>query len=292
MAQSMTAYGRAHVKTPQGLLLIEIHSVNRKSLDINANFPRELLSLDVQLRKRLAETVKRGSINVRITKEKGKETFLELPPLESLKKMHKEWSKYAESMGYDPKAAISFSTIMEFALAPGMSQEIDEAFKKEVLKGFDEAIFNFMKMKEKEGKALISDISPRLEEITAYIEKIKPLTKEAPKRQFEKLAKKLAELKISHEGDEDRLARELVIFSDKLDVTEELIRLSSHIKQFQEILGEKKNQVGKELDFLTQEMNREVNTIAAKSQELEVTRLILAIKSELEKVREQLQNIE
>ncbi len=293
MARSMTAYGRAHAKTDEGLFLIEIHSVNRKSLDINTNLPKELLVLDMGLRGRLGNVVKRGYITVRITKESGNSSLVETPSEEALKRLHAKWSKCAKDLGYDPKEAVPFSMLMQFtleAIPPGKSP--DEKLKEALFKGFDEAIKAFIDMKEVEGDVLTADIFPRLKEIETSIAKVERLAKLAPKRYHDRLAKKLEELKINHEGDEERLAREIVLFTDKLDVTEEITRLSSHVKQFEGILQKDKTRVGRELDFLTQEMNREVNTIAAKSQELEITQAILAVKSELEKIREQLANIE
>ncbi|MCB1072255.1 MAG: YicC family protein [Chlamydiales bacterium] len=293
MARSMTAYGRAHVKTNAGLFLIEIHSVNRKSLDINTNLPKEFLVLDMGLRSRLADVVKRGYITVRMTKEAGNTPMLEIPSIETLKKFHAEWETCAKELGYNSKEAIPFSTIMQFALGTTSSASApDETLKKQLFQGFDEAISAFMEMKETEGHALVADILPRLNEIEKDIEKVKKLSKLAPRRYHDRLAKKLEELKINHETDEDRLTREIVLFTDKIDITEEITRLSSHVQQFEGILKEDKARVGRELDFLTQEMNREVNTIAAKSQELEITQAILGVKSELEKIREQLANIE
>lgn len=292
MARSMTAYGRAHAKTSQGLFLIEIHSINRKSLDINTNLPKELLFLDMDFRKKVSERVKRGTVTVRVTRESGNGEAFDLPSTQSLKELHKQWSERATALGYDSKEAVPFSLLMQMAPPSGVVQDEGGTFQQEVFSGFDEALRALIAMKETEGKALMEDIFPRLELIGNKVQEIAPLTKEAPKRFHDKLKKKLEELKISCEGDEERLSRELVLFADKVDVTEEVTRLGSHTTQFKTILQEGKERVGRELDFLTQEMNREVNTIAAKSQELEITQLILAAKSELEKIREQLQNIE
>lgn len=293
MARSMTAYGRAHAKTSAGLFLIEIHSVNRKSLDIITNLPKELLVLDMGLRSRLGNAVKRGYITVRITKEAGNSAAFEIPSAQSLKELYSGWESCAKSLGYDPKEAIPFSMIMQFALGTTpTATTLDDDLKKALLNGFDGAIKAFMEMKETEGIALIADILPRLKEIEKSIERVDGLSKLAPKRYHDRLAKKLEELEINHEMDEDRLTREIVLFTDKIDVTEEITRLASHVQQFEGILREDKARVGRELDFLTQEMNREVNTIAAKSQELEITQSILTVKSELEKIREQLANIE
>jgi uncharacterized protein (TIGR00255 family) len=293
MARSMTAYGRSHLKTGVGHFIIEIHSVNRKSLDIHSNIPKELLSLDMGLRKRLAEEVKRGNVTIRITKDSGQGASSEVPSLGAMKEVHKEWMECALGLGYKKEDAIPFSSLMQFMMtSPHAVQKVDKTFKNELMQGFDEAMTAFIAMKETEGSALKEDILPRLSEIAENVGKVEKFAKDAPKRFHERLLKKLEEIKMNHEGDEDRLTRELVIFADKVDITEEITRLSSHVKQFRDILSEDKRRVGRELDFLTQEMNREVNTIAAKSQELGITQLILSVKSELEKIREQLQNIE
>lgn len=293
MARSMTAYGRSHTKTSAGVFLIEVHSVNRKSLDININLPKEFLVLDMDLRSRISTDVKRGYVTVRITKEAGNATSFEVPSTESMKEMHADWVKCAEELGYDSKQAVPFSMLMQFTLGSSPPAGLpNDKLKGEIFKGFDEAFSAFMKMKETEGEALANDLLPRLKEIDENIDKVAELAKLAPKWCHDRLTKKLEELDINHETDEDRLTREIVLFADKVDVTEEITRLSSHVKQFEDILQERKKRVGRELDFLAQEMNREVNTIAAKSQELEITQAILAVKSELEKIREQLANIE
>jgi uncharacterized protein (TIGR00255 family) len=293
MARSMTAYGRSHAKTSAGVFLIEVHSVNRKSLDINANLPKEFLALDMDLRSRIATDVKRGYITIRMTKETSKCSSFEIPSAESLKEIHGEWVKCARELGYDPKEAVSFSMMMQFALgSTSPTPFLDEELRKEIFKGFEKALEAFMEMKEREGKALTNDLLPRLKEIEGNVKKVGELAKLAPKRFEERLIKKLEELEINHDTDEDRLAREIVLFADRIDITEEVTRLSSHVKQFEGILQEGKKRVGRELDFLAQEMNREINTIGAKSQELEITQVILAVKSELEKIREQLANIE
>ncbi|MCB1109516.1 MAG: YicC family protein [Chlamydiia bacterium] len=293
MARSMTAYGRSHLKTDWGHFLIEIHSVNRKNLDIHSNLPKEMLALDMGLRKRVAEKVKRGNVTIRITKDSGSGAAAEMPSHEALKEVHQQWVESAQLLGYEGKEAVPFASLMQFVMtSPPLAQKMDEHFESELMHGMDEAIQAFIAMKETEGEALKQDIFPRLEMIVGKIKSIEGLVKEAPKRFHERLAKKLEELQIDHEGDEDRLTRELVIFADKVDVTEEITRLCSHVDQFHAILSGKSQRIGRELDFLTQEMNREVNTIASKSQELEITQGILAVKSELEKIREQLQNIE
>lgn len=293
MARSMTAYGRAHAKTEMGLFLIEIHSVNRKSLDIHLNLPKDFLRFDMPLRQRLGESVKRGHVTVRMSKEDVRANLPVVPQMETMQQLHQEWQKCASELGYDAKEAIPFSFLLNFALTTTAPQEIsNEELFKQLKEGFEEALKAFLEMKENEGCSLLEDMYPRLEYIENNIQKVRDLAKNAPKRYYDKLVKRLEELKGTHQEDEERLARELVIFTDKVDITEEITRLYSHTQQFREILASSKIRVGRELDFLIQEMNREANTIATKSQELEITQSILSIKSELEKIREQLQNIE
>ncbi|MCB1106513.1 MAG: YicC family protein [Chlamydiia bacterium] len=293
MARSMTAYGRAHIKTSVGAFQIEIHSVNRKSLDIHSNIPKEFLILDMDFRKRLTQEVKRGNVTLRITKESGHGPFSDIPSPEAMKEVHEEWMKRASVLGYDPKEAIPFTSLMQLMVSSTPSvQKVDESLKEKLMEGLDEACKAFTSMKETEGKALVEDILPRLDEIAKGISFVQERGKEAPERYRKKLEKRLEELNLNHEGDEDRIAREMVLFADRIDVTEEMIRLNSHIEQFREILAQGKKRVGRELDFLTQEMNREVNTSSAKSQDLEMTQKILFMKSEIDKIREQLQNIE
>lgn len=296
MARSMTAYGRGNATTDAGLFLIEIHSVNRKSLDISISLPKELLALDMDLRKRLAQEVKRGNVSMRITKEdvKGQGMQGVAPDKEVMKQLHQDWQDCAKALGYEPQEAVPFHLVLNYALSatPSLQVELDETFRKQLFEGVEKAIEDFLHMKMKEGKALLADMKPRVEDIGKNLGAITELTKEAPKKYQEKLHKRLEELRALTEGDEERLARELVIFADKVDVTEELTRLSSHVTQFHDILVSKKRRLGRELEFLIQEMNREVNTIGAKSQDLQITQLVVAIKSELEKIREQIQNIE
>ncbi|MEM8727416.1 MAG: YicC/YloC family endoribonuclease [Chlamydiota bacterium] len=295
MALSMTAYGRAHTETSMGIFLIEIHSVNRKGLSIRINLPKEFLVLDLPLRLRLAEVVTRGYITVRIAREATDGAVLGIPPIELLKKLQVEWKTCARELGYDCQEAIPFSMIIRFA-AEGLSSEkaiaIDETVKKEILKGLDAAIGPFMEMKRVEGDALVADLLPRLNAIEGAIERLKKLSTVAPERYRDRLVKKLEGLRIERETDEDRLNREIVLFADKIDVTEEITRLSSHVRQLKGLLKRDEQPVGRESDFLIQEANREVNTVAAKSQQLEMTRVVLGVKSELEKIREQLANIE
>jgi len=296
MFRSMTAYGRAHVTTDAGVFLIEIHSVNRKSLDITLNMPKELLMFDMDLRKELSKEVKRGFITVRITREDNRTAeALMMPDMEVMKSLHESCQAYANTLGYDPKEAIPFHVLLNYGLSLNsgtVDLASDEALQSQLMEGFKKALSEFIAMREKEGASLLADIRPRLDDIEKQLDAIVNRVNAAPEKFQERLEKRLEELDLLKEEGEDRMMRELVIFADKVDVTEEMTRLRSHVQQFRELLSSKKRRVGRELDFLIQEMNREVNTTAAKSQDLEITQAILEMKTEQEKIREQIQNIE
>jgi len=288
----MTGYGKFYLHCPTATFLIELHSVNRKSLEIQSSIPKELLCLDVALRRHLSERVKRGTVLLRITQQEALNPVL--PSFEKMKTLYDKWALFAKKLGYCPQEAISFSMLMEHAIAPSACSldKIEPSFESDLLAGFDQALTAFIEMKEEEGRALVVDIEARLQTIDQWVRAIGARTLEAPNSYFTKLKQRFAELEMKCQEDHDRLMRELVIFTDRVDISEEITRLLSHIKQVEALLASKKVRVGRELDFLVQEMNREANTIAAKSQDLEIAQSTVAIKSELEKIREQLQNIE
>lgn len=290
----MTAYGRAHCTTEAGLFLIEIHSINRKALDISIHLPKEFLVLDMDFRKWISKVVKRGSITIRITREDPNRSLLGTNEIDSLKQLLLRWKDMAHVLGYDEKEPIPFTFLINYVASTnkGGEIEVNEEVKKELYLSFEKALGEFLAMKGVEGEMLLKDVRDRIEMTSTYIDKIEETSREAPKQYQEKLMKRLEELRAINEEDKDRFLRELVIFSDRLDITEELTRLRSHFSQFNETISSEKDQIGRELDFLLQEMNREVNTIASKSQNVEITKSTLFIKSELEKVREQIQNIE
>ncbi len=296
MARSMTAYGRANVKTDLGLFLIEIHSVNRKSLDVSIHLPKELLLFDIDLRKRVLEHLKRGNISVRIQREGAKKlgSTTSSGAIEELKQLYSEWKCGAEALGYEPKEAIPFHALMNQALSatPTIEEGKSEGLKKELCAGMNEALAELMKVKSKEGRALVEDISPRVEIIAESVEKVFDIAEKSPQKYREKLTQRIKDLNLREAIEEPRLLQEIVLFTDRVDITEEVIRLRSHLKQFKELLKSDKAQLGRELDFFIQEIHREVNTIGSKAQEVEVTQQVVKIKSELEKIREQTHNIE
>jgi uncharacterized protein (TIGR00255 family) len=284
MIRSMTAYGSAKRVTPSGKWAIEVHSVNRKGLDLNLFLPRELLSFDPEVRKILAQEIQRGLVTLRVNFEPEQIQG----PLLSLKAIKEKWDKIARELGFRSSDAIDLRFLIE-----RMKEEVvigdGKEFKVDLFTSISEALKKFIEMREKEGSALRKDFILRLKTIRTQLKKIE---KKAPLLQ-EKYQKKLkARITEVASLDKDRLLREVMIYAERVDVTEEITRLYSHMTQFEDLLRAKEKSVGRTLDFLTQEMGREINTLTAKAGDSEISKLAIGIKSEIEKIREQVQNIE
>lgn len=287
MTRSMTAYSRATSNEVEGLKwIVEIHSVNRKALDLNLYLTRELLSLDLELRKMIGQALQRGQVNVKINFDRGKESLAGVP---LLKKLKGQWEKTAKELGFS-KDEITLSFLLQ-----QMDQVSLDAFgskiQTELKKTVKEALAALIKMKETEGKALAGDILKRIKTLKENLRSIESFSVKAPENYREKLLLRLQAL-LKEPLDDERILREIALFAEKVDITEEITRLKSHFSQFEELLKSKEDSVGRTLDFLVQEILREINTISSKSSELSITQLAIASKAELEKIREQVQNIE
>jgi uncharacterized protein (TIGR00255 family) len=291
MIKSMTAYGRAERATPFGQWVVEIHSVNRKMLDMAIYLPKELLRFDKEIRNWVGSSVFRGQLTIRV--------YLSIEglfhsSLSLLKELKSFWEKMALELGFDPKEALSLRFLTEqMRTAPQVTALQDETAIGEILK---ELIFDALKeidgMKKKEGDYLRRDIDQRLHLIEASLGRVSHSSSDAVQRYRQKLEDRLRSFSLPAEELEGRLLQEVVIFADKLDITEEITRLHSHIKQFLSRLQADEKSVGRTLDFIAQEMNREINTLGSKSADSLISEEVIKMKSELEKIREQVQNIE
>ncbi|GAB4189851.1 MAG: YicC family protein [Simkaniaceae bacterium] len=291
----MTAYGRSQFTASSGRYTIEIHSVNRRNLDIHIYVPKELLFLDMEIRKWLSKEIKRGGLVVRVNRDIDPQNLEQaLPDKEILLLFKDKWQEIADFLHFDPKQEITLSFVIEqLSRQPfaGPVQE-EEKVKKEIQKGFESAMQQFLEMKETEGEALLKDMKKRIKAIDKSVQKIQNNTKEPEERYRQRLLEKIKELKQVSKEDEERLQREIIFFAEKIDITEEITRIHSHLSQFEKFLRSKEKSVGKTLDFLLQELSRETNTINSKTPDVVISQEALAIKSELEKIREQVQNIE
>lgn len=290
--KSMTGYGKAHFVAEGVSYLLEIHSVNRKSLDMVVFLPRDMLPLDIELRKWIGQHVKRGQVTLKLTKEVSADAVARiLPEIAMLKAFKKSWEHLAQELGYQ-KEDLSLPFLMgQLDTFPKAHQQDLQGFSQMLEKAFHEAVGSFLQMKQTEGNVLASEMKKSLEKIRQCLKSIGNYAQEVAEEYRKKMVAKFQEFDLASDEMKEKIVREVVLYVDKGDITEEIGRLSAHLMSFEDKMHSD-DAVGKPLDFIVLEMNREANTMAAKSQQLHVTTIALAIKSEVEKIREQIQNIE
>lgn len=292
MLKSMTAYGRACLETPLGRFNAEIQSVNRKHLEINIFLPQELTRFESDLRKLLGTVISRGQVTLKVSAyfEQGTPIVIKAN-LPLARQAKKAWETIAADLGLKEEFKLAM-----LANEPGVlihEEELqDEEQYLELLKEVvNQALSNFMTMREIEGKALQQDIAERIVNLKNWIEKIVVRSPGATERYRQKLTERLKEVCSGAVENEERVLREVAVYAERIDIAEEATRFRSHLNQVEELL-KSDVPIGKTFEFLLQELNREINTIGSKASDVEVTRLVVEIKSELERIREQIQNIE
>lgn len=292
MIKSMTGFGRSTYENEGREYIIEIKSVNNRFTDINIKMPRNLNYLEEKIRKQILSNISRGKVEVSIqlnnNSDLGKKINLNT---DIAKKYVEELKKLSEETNI-----IDNINIMDVARFPDVlniriDEEAEEVIEKELFTALDSAIDSFLDMRQKEGSKIKVDLENRIEVIKQKIEQISSISAGLVDEYVVKLETRIKELLKTDVVDQTRLAQEVVIYSDKCSVEEEITRLKSHISQFLNLLNQN-IAIGKKLDFLIQEMNRETNTIGSKANNLEITNFVVDIKTELENIREQIQNIE
>lgn len=293
MLKSMTAYGKSVQNTPIGRISVEIHSVNRKHLEVVTFFSKELLRYEPLIKNLLSEEISRGAVQVKIHIAFDQTSPIKIVPnLPLIKQMKKAWDEVAQELGLDQKFDVCLLQ-KETNLFIFEEDPHDEGlYSLALTQAMKAALVPFQKMKEIEGIALYNDINNRLILLRKALEEIKKRSAGSSERQRHKLLEKLKEFSLSTSDHEERLLREVIIHAERVDITEEIIRFESHLQQFKELLDSSKKGIGKTLEFLVQEFLRETNTIGSKALDAEITKYVVEIKSELEKIREQLQNVE
>ena len=295
MIKSMTGYGRAKLSKDDREYQIEIKSVNHRYLDISVRIPKQLSYLEETIKKEIAKKVKRGKIDVFVTFENNSLEGKEIKINTELAKAYiDELKKLAEK-----ENILSDIQVTEISKYPDVlniqSSQDDEKITEEVLETITIATDNLVQMRETEGNKISADLSEdllkRLNIINKKVEEIAKLSTGLIEEYVVKLEERIKEILKNQEIDKTRLAQEVVIYADKCSIEEEVTRLNSHISQFKNLLNSNEA-IGKKLDFIIQEMNRETNTIGSKANNLEITNGVIDIKTEIENIREQVQNIE
>lgn len=290
----MTAYGRSSIDTFLGRLSVEIQSLNRKFLEINCFLPKELVRYEADIRKFISEKVLRGGINIKISASFSKKTpVMVRPNLPLARQMKAAWDEIAKDLGLERGFNLQMLAHENSGiLLYDEDLQDEELYRKAILEALELALKGFLEMKNLEGKTLLEDIKNRLINLKQGIEKIAEYAPEATTKYRQKLIERLEELLPGSIENEERILRELGIYAERIDISEEVIRFQSHLKQFIDLLSSSEISIGKTLEFLIQELNREINTIGSKSNHVQVSRLVVEIKGELERIREQIQNVE
>ena len=289
----MTGFGRAECQDGDYSYKAEIRSVNNRFIEINTRLPKAFLDLELPLKKLVKSHCARGSINVTITlaNANGNPGDWEIKPNLPLASQYVEALKEIQtSLGLEGKVNID-SIIGLRDIIKVEPVTIDPAKESLLLNIAESALASLQKMREEEGKYLQNDLSERIDTIEKHAEQIKTRQPEIIQEYKTRLKEKIKLLNDGIEIDESRLAQETAILADRCDITEEITRFVSHLKQFRKLF-ESTEPMGRKLEFITQEINREVNTMGSKSSDIQVANLVIEIKSALEKIREQLQNIE
>ena len=290
--KSMTGYGRAKIENDTREYIVEVKSVNHKYLDINIKLPKTLYNKEDKIRKVISNKISRGKIDVFVTYIKygieGKTILIN-------KDIAKMYIKEIEEIATENNIAsgIRATEISKFpeVLNVIVDEEDEEKIWLELNKCLEKALDNFIEMRTTEGEKIKEDLKQRLDEIDENINEIFKNSTGLVEEYVVKLRKRIQEILNTDVVDETRLAQEIVIYSDKTSIEEEITRIKSHIIQFKELLNSE-GAIGKKADFIIQEMNREINTIGSKSGKFEITQLVIKIKTQIEDIREQIQNIE
>ena len=292
MIKSMTGYGRAQGSFSGGDITVEVKSVNNRYLDCGVKLPRGYAYLEEGVKSQVQKTISRGKVDVFITINAAGADNVKISVNEPVAKgyidaMHRLVQEYGIQDDISASAISRFSDVFLVE-----KQEQDENEVKSAISGVvAEALGAFDAMRTREGEALKTDLLQKAEGILTLVSKVEERSPITVKAYRERLTAKMQEVLEDRQIDEARIIQEAAIYADKVAVDEETVRLRSHVDQLQNMLSEG-GVIGRKLDFLMQEMNREANTIGSKGNDVEQARNVVSIKSELEKIREQIQNIE
>jgi uncharacterized protein (TIGR00255 family) len=294
MIKSMTGYGRAESIFENKKLVVELKSLNHRFLEVYIRLPNALNLLELEIKKKIGDRISRGRVeaNIRLDSEQGVSPEPEL-----------DWNRALVRRYYDILEQIK----LEFALKDEVTLGMISGFKDIIVpsekgldiaeawerlgKILDEAVNALTMMRKKEGEILFKDLSARMETIADAMNAIKVRSSQVPLEYQKRLAERVKELTGGISLDEARLAQEVAIMAERSDITEEIVRFASHMDQLRDML-KSDEPVGRKIDFLLQEMNREVNTVGSKTNDVDIARNVVEVKSELSRLREQVQNIE
>ncbi len=293
MVRSMTGFGRGTCNENGKEFTVEIKSVNHRYIDFYIKLPRQIAYLEERVREVVSKSIFRGKVDIFISFEDRSEDSKSVMLDEALAGAYIQAIEKLKGK-YGLKDDLSVSLISRFpdVLKIEKTEDDEEQLWSILNKALETAVASLIQMREKEGNELRSSLLQKADYMESIISQITNRSPEVVIEYKQKLENRIKDLLNQQTVDENRLAMEVAIFADRCSIDEELVRLGSHLSQLRDILSIKKQPVGRKLDFLVQEINREINTIGSKSNDISITKNVLELKSETEKIREQIQNME
>ena len=300
MIQSMTGYGKAEINLKNTNFAIEVKSLNSKQIDVNVKMSSIYKDKEIELRKLISSELQRGKIELSIWRRQTESSSVYNINTAVVKDYYKQILDLKKDLGlkwniwsmtpFQTKSTDIFPTLLKMPDVFTKGEEkVDKNEWREISKGISESIEDLIKFRKEEGKKLEEDFKKRIKKLLELLEEISPLAKRRIKRVKKNLTDKLSQLELKN-VDENRFEQELIYYLEKQDITEEQVRLSAHLEYFLETM-KTNSPNGKKLGFITQEIGREINTIGSKSSDIDMQKIVVQMKDELEKIKEQLLNI-
>ena len=292
MLKSMTGFGRERVMLDTKEIIVEIKSVNSRYYEFSAKYPRAYGYIEDKLKSLLAGKISRGKVEVSVSVFNRVGTDAEIEINEALARQYVDALRGAgDKLSLADDLTLTSIMRLNDIFTIKKTVEDEEEVWSQIKAVAEAALDKFIQMRTTEGGKMYDDISSRLDFIEKQVGEVEKLSPETTKAYMQRLTERIIEIVEDRNIDDARVLTEAAIFSEKTAVDEETVRLRSHIAQYRQLL-QSSEPVGRKLDFLTQELNREVNTIGSKCQDLEITKIVVDLKSEIEKIREQIQNVE
>ncbi len=292
MVKSMTGFGRGEAADEDYRICVEMKSVNHRYLDLGIKMPKKFNPFEAEIRKKLKKDIERGKVDIYVTCETFSEKAVSLNYNEVLAKEYMDiFRQMSERFAIENDVTVSSLSRYPEVIATGQTEEDEEVLWRLLEQALTGALEKFVDQRKKEGEHLLSDLTGKLADMEGWIGEIEARSPQILGEYRARLEEKVKELLEGSGIDENRIAAEVTLFADKICVDEETVRLRSHIKTMRATL-DRGDSVGRKLDFIAQEMNREANTILSKANDLEISGTAIELKTAIEKVREQIQNIE
>lgn len=283
--KSMTGFGRASAEVADAVVVVQVNSVNRKTLDLTVRLPEAWSPMESKIAEKVREVASRGKIYLTVAAEaQGGAEGQTAAHLRRLKEM-----AATHGVEFDPDARLLWDIAND---RRAMSEpELTEALEVAILEGAEEALRSFSAMRAQEGEALLIDFMNRIDALKRHVAAVAERAPMVPAAYRETLFKRLREADLTLDMEDERVLREIALFADRCDISEELTRLDSHLNQFEDhIRGE--GEIGRKAEFILQEIGREIHTIGSKANDLTISKRVIELKNEMERIREQIANVE